>query len=209
MLSRSLGRNDQASFSSPSSRQAESFSVHKAGDGLLLRQNTIPSRQTWDTDDTIGARIEMGALSMKRIKILISALADAPPWLRPKSPQPPPRATPSRPSEPSGYLITDFGAVADNKTVNTKAIQAAIDKCASTKKGGVVVVPRNLPKRRHLPEAGRRPACGEGRRTEGHHQPGRLSGNPIALGGYGGDVHRVPGECRWRQRPHHLRRGHY
>jgi polygalacturonase len=29
------------------------------------------------------------------------------------------------------YLITDFGAVADGKTVNTKAIQAAIDKCAA------------------------------------------------------------------------------
>jgi polygalacturonase len=40
------------------------------------------------------------------------------------------------------YLITDFGAVADGKTVNTKAIQAAIDKCAATKKGGVVVVPQ-------------------------------------------------------------------
>jgi polygalacturonase len=39
------------------------------------------------------------------------------------------------------YLITKFGAVADGKTVNTKAIQAAIDKCASNKKGGVVVVP--------------------------------------------------------------------
>jgi polygalacturonase len=39
------------------------------------------------------------------------------------------------------YLITKFGAVADGKTLNTKAIQAAIDKCASTKKGGVVVVP--------------------------------------------------------------------
>jgi polygalacturonase len=39
------------------------------------------------------------------------------------------------------YLITQFGAVADGKTVNTKAIQAAIDKCAANKKGGVVVVP--------------------------------------------------------------------
>jgi polygalacturonase len=39
------------------------------------------------------------------------------------------------------YVITAFGAVADGKTVNTKAIQAAIDKCAATKKGGVVVVP--------------------------------------------------------------------
>jgi polygalacturonase len=32
--------------------------------------------------------------------------------------------------------------VADGKTSNTKAIQAAIDKCAATKKGGVVVVPQ-------------------------------------------------------------------
>jgi polygalacturonase len=39
------------------------------------------------------------------------------------------------------YLITKFGALADGKTMNTKAIQAAIDKCAATKKGGVVVVP--------------------------------------------------------------------
>ena len=40
------------------------------------------------------------------------------------------------------YVITDFGAVGDGKTLNTKAIQAAIDECASTKKGGVLVVPK-------------------------------------------------------------------
>jgi polygalacturonase len=40
------------------------------------------------------------------------------------------------------YVITKFGAVADGTTVNTKAIQAAIDKCAANKKGGVVVVPK-------------------------------------------------------------------
>jgi len=40
------------------------------------------------------------------------------------------------------YVITDFGAVGDGKTVNTKAIQAAIDKCAANKKGGVLVVPK-------------------------------------------------------------------
>ena len=40
------------------------------------------------------------------------------------------------------YVITDFGAVGDGKTINTKAIQSAIDKCASTKKGGVLVVPK-------------------------------------------------------------------
>jgi polygalacturonase len=39
------------------------------------------------------------------------------------------------------YLITDFGAVADGKTVNTKSIQSAIDRCANDG-GGVVVVPQ-------------------------------------------------------------------
>ena len=39
------------------------------------------------------------------------------------------------------FVISDFGAVADSKTVNTKAIQAAIDKCAASG-GGVVVVPK-------------------------------------------------------------------
>ena len=36
--------------------------------------------------------------------------------------------------------ILDFGAVADGKTVCTKAIQAAIDSCAQ-QGGGTVVVP--------------------------------------------------------------------
>jgi exo-poly-alpha-galacturonosidase len=38
------------------------------------------------------------------------------------------------------YLITDYGAVPDGKTVNTEVIQAAIDKCAADG-GGTVVVP--------------------------------------------------------------------
>ena len=38
-------------------------------------------------------------------------------------------------------LITDAGAVADGQTLNTKAIQSAIDRCASNG-GGVVVVPK-------------------------------------------------------------------
>src|ERR1035441_9958031 len=39
------------------------------------------------------------------------------------------------------FVISDFGAVADAATVNTKAIQSAIDKCAASG-GGVVVVPK-------------------------------------------------------------------
>jgi exo-poly-alpha-galacturonosidase len=42
------------------------------------------------------------------------------------------------------YLITDYGAVADGATVNTKAIQVAIDKCATSKTGGVIVVPKGI-----------------------------------------------------------------
>jgi polygalacturonase len=42
---------------------------------------------------------------------------------------------------PNRFVISDFGAVADGKTVNTKPIQAAIDKCAASG-GGVVVVPK-------------------------------------------------------------------
>jgi polygalacturonase len=42
---------------------------------------------------------------------------------------------------PKRFVISDFGAGADAKTVNTKAIQAAIDKCAASG-GGIVVVPK-------------------------------------------------------------------
>lgn len=38
------------------------------------------------------------------------------------------------------YNIADYGAVGDDKTLNTKTIQAVIDKCA--KKGGTVVIPK-------------------------------------------------------------------
>lgn len=41
---------------------------------------------------------------------------------------------------PKQFLITDFGAVADGKTVNTKAIQATIDRAAA-QGGGTVVIP--------------------------------------------------------------------
>jgi exo-poly-alpha-galacturonosidase len=42
---------------------------------------------------------------------------------------------------PRRFVITDFGAIADGSTVNTKAIQSAIDK-SSASGGGVVVVPK-------------------------------------------------------------------
>jgi exo-poly-alpha-galacturonosidase len=50
-------------------------------------------------------------------------------------------AVAARPAPPKRYLITDFGAVTNSQAVNTKAIQAAIDRCAGNG-GGVVVVPK-------------------------------------------------------------------
>jgi polygalacturonase len=41
------------------------------------------------------------------------------------------------------YVITQFGAVADGQTVNTKAIQSAIDKCAADG-GGSLVIPKGM-----------------------------------------------------------------
>ncbi len=38
------------------------------------------------------------------------------------------------------FVVTDYGVVADGQTVNTKALQALIDRCA-TEGGGVIVVP--------------------------------------------------------------------
>lgn len=44
---------------------------------------------------------------------------------------------------PNTYAINNFGAVGDGKTINTKAIQKAIDACAE-KGGGTVVVPEGI-----------------------------------------------------------------
>ena len=44
---------------------------------------------------------------------------------------------------PRKYLITDFGAIADSKTLNTKAIQSVIDRIASDG-GGTLVVPKGI-----------------------------------------------------------------
>ena len=43
-------------------------------------------------------------------------------------------------SQSATYAITNFGAVGDGKTINTKAIQTTIDNCAA-KGGGTVVIP--------------------------------------------------------------------
>jgi exo-poly-alpha-galacturonosidase len=53
-----------------------------------------------------------------------------------------PTYAPNLPQRTRRCLITDSGAVGDGKTVNTAAIQSAIDKCAANKKGGTLVVPR-------------------------------------------------------------------
>src|SRR5476649_2403609 len=42
------------------------------------------------------------------------------------------------------FAITDFGAVADGKTLNTVAIQQAIDTAAVTAGGGVVDIPKGV-----------------------------------------------------------------
>jgi exo-poly-alpha-galacturonosidase len=44
------------------------------------------------------------------------------------------------PARIQSILITDFGAIGDDKTCNTRAIQAAIDKCAADG-GGILVIP--------------------------------------------------------------------
>ncbi|WP_448700258.1 glycoside hydrolase family 28 protein [Mucilaginibacter sp. AW1-3] len=46
-------------------------------------------------------------------------------------------------SDKKHYLITDFGAVGDGKTMNTIAIQKTIDQC-SAKGGGVVEIPEGI-----------------------------------------------------------------
>ena len=53
-----------------------------------------------------------------------------------------PTYAPNLPKRARRCLITDSGAVGDGKTVNTKPIQSAIDKCAENKNGGTLVVPR-------------------------------------------------------------------
>jgi exo-poly-alpha-galacturonosidase len=45
------------------------------------------------------------------------------------------------PSSSKQYVVTDYGAVGDAKTVNSAAIQGAIDRCAKAG-GGVIVVPK-------------------------------------------------------------------
>jgi polygalacturonase len=50
-------------------------------------------------------------------------------------------AVEDNPQPAKRYAITDHGALGDGQTINTKAIQAAIDKC-SADGGGVLVVPK-------------------------------------------------------------------
>ena len=44
-------------------------------------------------------------------------------------------------AEPKRYVVSELGAVGDGTTVNTKALQAAIDHCAADG-GGVIVIPK-------------------------------------------------------------------
>ncbi|HTB62827.1 MAG TPA: glycosyl hydrolase family 28 protein [Opitutales bacterium] len=75
---------------------------------------------------------------MKKILFLASLLA-WPGIAALLSAQGTPAAIPTQPTLKQ-YVISDMGAVGDGMTVNTKAIQAAIDQCAANG-GGVIVVP--------------------------------------------------------------------
>ena len=55
-----------------------------------------------------------------------------------------PTYAPNLPKRPHRCLITDAGAIGDNATVNTRAIQTAIDACAARKGGGTLVVPKGI-----------------------------------------------------------------
>ncbi len=44
-------------------------------------------------------------------------------------------------AEPKPYVVSDLGAVGDGHTVNTRALQAAIDRCAA-EGGGILVIPQ-------------------------------------------------------------------
>src|SRR4051812_30878884 len=46
-------------------------------------------------------------------------------------------------AEPKPYVASDFGAVGDAQTVNTRALQSLIDRC-SAEGGGVVVIPKGV-----------------------------------------------------------------
>src|SRR5438105_1642271 len=50
-------------------------------------------------------------------------------------------ASPMLSAEPKRFDISEHGAIGDGKTLNTKTIQAAIDQCAESG-GGIVVVPK-------------------------------------------------------------------
>src|SRR5882724_7928021 len=50
-------------------------------------------------------------------------------------------STRSASAPPPRYVVSELGAVGDGTTVNTKALQSAIDRCAADG-GGVVVIPK-------------------------------------------------------------------
>src|SRR5664280_1001107 len=84
----------------------------------------------------------MGALSMKRTAILMAALALSTTLASAQIAATSAKSYAKPAHRTKRFLITDFGAVSDGKTVNTKAIQSAIDKCAASKKGGMLVIPQ-------------------------------------------------------------------
>lgn len=75
---------------------------------------------------------------MKKILLLTALLASSG-WFIPAHAQTPVASVPAKTGR-KRFVISELGAVGDGATVNTKAIQAAIDQCAAAG-GGVIVVP--------------------------------------------------------------------
>ncbi len=46
----------------------------------------------------------------------------------------------NRPPKGRVFDVKEFGAIGDNKTINTRQIQSAIDRCSSTRGGGIVYI---------------------------------------------------------------------
>lgn len=80
---------------------------------------------------------------MKQLIVLVTCSTLAAGFGFSKTGIPPHHHAASETQKVKRYLVTDYGARGDSSTLNTKAIQSAIDKCAAAG-GGVVVIPKGI-----------------------------------------------------------------